>query len=191
MCPGAGRVSPFTCGQREGRDAVETHRAAAAAALAFHESGHQPAWAVDVDTDLAGAGRGCGYQPEVEGEAAQRQHCVAAHGAVALVVQEQDAQVRVRQFARHQHSPVHIPVAPRLEDEPSSQVVKVLAHVAPLGQQRGADHFRTPRQHDAQGLAARVHVHHRQRRRPRVVRWQPGHSQRLLHRLHPGTLPPT
>lgn len=164
---------------------MEAHRAATAAALALHEGGYQPARAVDIDQGLAGAGGGRWHQPEVEREPAQSQHRVAAHGTVALVVQEQDAQVRVRQLARHQHSPVHVPVPPGLEHEPSPHVVEVLAHVALLGQQRGADHLRTPSQHDAQRLAARVHVHHRQSRRPRVMRRQPGHSRRARHRLSP------
>lgn len=120
------------------------------------------------DQCLLGVGWRRRHQPEVERKAAQRQHSVAAHRTVALIVQEQDAQVRVGQLAQHQHSS-YMSRCPGFEHEPSPHMVKVLAHVAPLGPAAwGRPPPDTPPAQCA-GLAACVHVHHRQRRRLRVM----------------------
>ena len=59
---------------------------------------------------------------------------VAAHGAVALVVHEEDADVGPGGHRRGEDAAVHVGMAPRLEHQRRAQVVEVLLHVPPAGQ---------------------------------------------------------
>ena len=60
---------------------------------------------------------------------------VAAHGAVALVVQEQDAEVRFGRLRRRDDAAVHVGVPPGLPHQGGAEVVQVLPGEAASGEE--------------------------------------------------------
>ena len=111
--PNAGHGHRHVEAEHERRHAFEPHRAAAVA-VDGDVGDHEAAGALDRDPGLRGDTRD---EVAIHGKAAERQDGVAAHGAVALVVQEQDGQVGVRAARRHQDGAVHAFMAARLEHQ--------------------------------------------------------------------------
>ena len=68
--------------------------------------------------------------------AAQCDGRVAAHGGVALIVDEQHCEVGARKIGLHRDHAIHVVVAARLEDQQLAQMVEVFAGVAALFQDR-------------------------------------------------------
>ena len=94
----------------------------------------------------------------------QRRHhgddAVAAHRAVALVVQEEYAEVRIG-CVRWQHdAAVHVCVASRLPHQRPAVVVEPVPRIAPPRQHRVTFWQRHAREQDAQRLSAGVSVQH-------------------------------
>jgi len=188
-----------TSGGGEGGHAVEADRVATAAAIPGDEGGDGAAGAAQADGGLGRAG--CRHQPVVEGEAAEGQDGMAAHGAAAGAVQEDGGQVGSGGGgpAPHHHRPVHPGMAPRLVHQRPPHVVLRRRHLPPQRQQRQPRrrrllHRLQPRD-DAQRLAARVHLHCPQHQARRRVRRQPPlpHPAATLRRRHcgpRGTSPP-
>ncbi|TNN82672.1 hypothetical protein EYF80_007190 [Liparis tanakae] len=100
--------------------------------VVLHEGLHQAAGAVDVHLSLWRLR--LLHQLVVHGVAAQRDHGVAAHGAVPLVVHEQHPHVRLGYLAVHDQGAVHVVVAARLVHQHLPQVIQMFPDVTPLGQ---------------------------------------------------------
>ena len=81
---------------------------------------------------------------------------MAAHRAVAFVVQEENVEVGVRR-ARENRA-VHIGVSAGLEHQPGPQMIEVLAKVATLFQHRASFQLGQSVRNDSQRLAAGMHV---------------------------------
>jgi hypothetical protein len=96
------------------------------------------------------------HQPVLAEGRRQADDAVAAHGAIALVVHEQDAQVAVGPHGRRDEGAVHIGVAAGLPHQRRPQMVQVLAEEAALGQDGFAREVRETREDDPQRLARSV-----------------------------------
>ena len=83
---------------------------------------------------------------------------VAAHGAVAVIVDEEHSDVRVRQVGPDQHGAVHVVMAARLPHQQAPVDVQVRAGVRALLQEGGARGLGEARLHDPHWLPARVHL---------------------------------
>jgi hypothetical protein len=89
-------------------------------------------------------------------KAGQRDDRMAAHRAVAFVMQEED--VEVGGFRRRDHRAIHVGVAARLEHQRRAQVIAIRAEPAAFFQHIAVGHTRYVGDDDAQRLAAGVHV---------------------------------
>ncbi len=89
-------------------------------------------------------------------ELGERDDRVAAHRAVALVVKEEDVEVGVR--GAREHGAVHVGVPAGLEHQAGTQMIEVLAKVAPLLQHGAPFQLRQSVRDDSQRLAAGMHV---------------------------------
>jgi len=116
---------------------------------------HQAAGALDGNLAFAG---GPGHAAAVDRPAAERYHRVAAHGGIALVVDEQHGQIGARQIGFHQQHAIHVIMTARLEHQEAAQMVQMFTGMAALGQQRGTGNRRIPRYDEAHRLAAGVHL---------------------------------
>jgi hypothetical protein len=57
---------------------------------------------------------------------------VAAHGAVALIVDEQHGEIGFRMIGLNRDDAVHVKMAARLENEKSAQLIQMLAGIPAL-----------------------------------------------------------
>ena len=79
-------------------------------------------------------------QPALDGHRDDGDDAVAAHRAVAFVVHEEHAGIRIRTFRLGQQRAVHVRVPARLEHQRRAQVVAVGPHpLAPLEHRRALD----------------------------------------------------
>ena len=67
----------------------------------------------------------CRDQPLVDGVAAERDHGVAAHRRIALIVHEQHGEIGAGKVRLDQQRAVHVVVAARLEDQQRLQMIEV------------------------------------------------------------------
>ena len=88
-----------------------------------------------------------------------RDHPVAAHRAVALVVHEQHGHVGVVAVRRQQDRAVHVAMAARLVHERAADVIGVLLHPLAALQDGQHGHVREATADEAQRLAGGVQVH--------------------------------
>src|ERR1044072_7657465 len=84
---------------------------------------------------------------------------MAAHRAVAFVVEKKD--VRVRVTGGRNHGTVHVGVTARLPHSSPANMIVMLAKIAALLKHRFAFNLRQPGSVDTQRLAARVHFDRR------------------------------
>ena len=84
---------------------------------------------------------------------------VAAHGAVAVVVDEERGGGGLRVVGRHQDDAEHVAVAARLGHQQAAVAVQPLPAVAPLLQDRVTLDRRQAGDDDTHRLAGRVHLH--------------------------------
>ncbi len=78
---------------------------------------HQPGGRVEVDGRLLAARR---QRLSLEQRGDERDHAMAAHGAIALVVQEEHAKIGLGRDGRGQHTAIHVVVAARLPHQGAS-----------------------------------------------------------------------
>ena len=94
----------------------------------------------------------------IHGVAAEGDHRVAAHGRVALVVQEQHRHVGVGMVGRHEQGAVHLGMAARLAHQQAAVAVEPRLRVPPPLQERGTFRGRIAVGDDPHGLACGVHL---------------------------------
>ena len=87
----------------------------------------------------------------------QRDHRMAAHGRVALIVQEQGGEIGLGQVGLDQQRAVHVGMAARLGHQHVAQMIQLGTDVTPLGQQRLALDRRKTGDDDAYRLTSGVH----------------------------------
>ena len=97
-------------------------------------------------------------QTALERHRRHRDHAVAAHRAVALVVHEQHAGVGARQHRLGQDRAVHVRVPARLQHQRAPQVIRVTPHPLTLLEHRLAARRREAVDDQAQGLAGCMRV---------------------------------
>ena len=83
---------------------------------------------------------------------------MTAHGTVAFVVHEQDAEIAVRRIGRQQQATVHIGMTPGFEHQRLAEVVVMIANVPAARQYGVAFQFGKTRYNDPERLPAGVHV---------------------------------
>ena len=110
---------------------------------------------MDLDHRLRLAG---GDQPALDGEPGQRDHGVTAHGRVALILQEQHAQISVGQIGLDQQGPVHVGMTTRLGHQQAAKMVEPSLGEAALVEERGALERRIAARDDPHRLATGVHL---------------------------------
>jgi hypothetical protein len=98
------------------------------------------------------------HQARVDRPAAERHDGVAAHGRVALAMQEQDGEIGLRMVRLDRHSAIHLCMPTRLEHQEAAIGVVVGAGIAALVQQTAPLQLRIARGDDAQRFAAAVHL---------------------------------
>ena len=126
-------------------------------------------------------------QPALDGEAAERDHRVAAHGRIALVMQEEHGQMRAGQVRLDQQGPVHVGMPARLGHQHPSQMVQMIPGVAALVEDGGAHAAAGSRRDDPDGLARGVHLDGGDR----LVGWHAGGLGALAQLRLPQAGPPT
>src|SRR5205814_22345 len=120
------------------------------------DAAEPPGGRVDDDLDLARRGP---LQPaRVERPRDERDRAVSARGRVALVVEEDDAEVGTVVLRLRDVAAVHVRVAARLIDEQAAHLVEVLERVAALGKARHARERPHAAGDDAKRLAGSVVV---------------------------------
>ncbi len=161
----------LTIGQHEGGHVQEPHPAhAPGPVLALHAVGLEPdlaAGGVDVEAGLRAGGR---YPAALDGQLGQGRHRMAAHGAVAFVVQEEHAERTVAAFGRGDDRAVHVRMAAWFPHEGLAEVVQALLAVAPALQHGLPLQFWKAFDDHAKGLAARMAVDAAQAEAGRVGR---------------------
>ena len=112
-----------------------------------------------VDT-YAGYGIGLGKQARFERYPGQGDDPVAAHGAVAFVMQKQDPQIRFLRDRFRKQASVHVRMAAGLPHERPAKMVQALLCMAPPGQNGIALEGRVAVDDHAQRLARRMRIDH-------------------------------
>ena len=97
-------------------------------------------------------------QPPFQGDRADGDHPVTAHGAVALVVHEEHAGVRRRRARLGQHRAIHVGVPAGLVHQRPAERVTMLPHPVALLEHRLANRGREPAGDEPQRLAGRMRV---------------------------------
>ena len=137
-------------GEGEGRHAFE-----ADGAVGGDEGFHQAAGALDGDAGLSRLPR---HDAPIHRPAAERDHRMAAHGGIALVMDEQHGEIGARQIGLDRQHAIHVEMPARLEHQQPAQMIQMLAGMAPLGEDGGPRDRRITRGDEADRLAARVHL---------------------------------
>ena len=97
--------------------------------------------------------------PAVHREAREGDHRMAAHGGIALVVDEKHREIGALEVGLDRKHAIHVVMAPGLEHEEPAIAVEMLAGVAALGEDGRARDGGIAGDHQAHGFAARVHLH--------------------------------
>ncbi|VTR68095.1 hypothetical protein DESC_690032 [Desulfosarcina cetonica] len=136
--------------QYKGRHIVEGH--------ALHPSGLHPCMGRNQPRRCVDAHRGerfdHRYQPRFHGHGGHGDDAVAAHGAVALVMQEKHPEIGVYRHRRGDDAAIHVRVAARLPHEGPADGIMLRDHVASVLKDRGAGKFRQPAGDNPEWLAA-------------------------------------
>ena len=112
-----------------------------------------------IDT-YAGYGIGSGKQARFERHSGYCDDPVAAHGAVAFVVQKQDPEIRFFRDRFRKQASVHVRMAAGLPHERPAEIVQALLCMAPSGQNGIAFEGRVAVDDHAQRFARRMRIDH-------------------------------
>ena len=104
-------------------------------AVGGDEGFHQAAGALDGDAGLARLPR---HDSPIHRPAAERDHRMAAHGGIALVMDEEHGEIGARQIGLDRQHAIHVEMPARLEHQQPAQMIQMLAGMAPLGEDGGA-----------------------------------------------------